>query len=78
MTQEILDCIKQKAIKIAPDYPDIADVNWREQLYAIDSAYEGTCLANEDCHSLIDVLRIKLGMTREELVDFWIKLRDGL
>lgn len=68
--------IKEKAVKIAPDYPNVANCDPWEHLWAIDSSYEGTSLANDDCHELIDILRQKLGMTKEEVVDLWVKHRN--
>lgn len=70
------EAIKEKAVKIAPDYPNVANCEPWEHLWAIDSSYEGTSLANDDCHELIDILRQKLGMTKEEVVDLWIEHRD--
>ena len=67
----ILAAIKEKAIKIAADYPNITDCDWREQLWAISSSYEGTCMANDDCHKFIELLRQKLNMSKEELIELW-------
>lgn len=69
--------IKEIALKVAPDYPNIQEVDSFEQLWAIESAYEGCSLANDDCHKLIESLRLKLGWSKEELSDYWKGLIDG-
>lgn len=68
MIKLLLEAIKEKAVKIAPEYPNIANCFWREQLYAIESSYEGTCLANDDLHKLIKKLQLKLGMSNEDII----------
>lgn len=68
--------IKEKAVQIAHDYPEIGRLSPYEHLWAITSSYEGTDAANKDCHLLIDHLREKLGMTKVELTDLWINLRS--
>lgn len=73
---KLREAIKEKAVKIAPDYPNIATCEPWEHLWAIESSYEGTSLANDDCHEFIDMLRQRLGMTKEEAVDLWISHRN--
>lgn len=67
--------IKEIAVEIAPDYPGVADCDPHEQLYAIKAAYQGTCLANDDLHELVQNLRGALGMSAEELVSIAHELR---
>lgn len=73
---KLCQAIKEKAVQIAPDYPEVGKLSPYEHLYAITSSYEGTDLANKDCHLLIDHLRERLGMTKVELTDLWISLRS--
>ena len=68
---KLTERIKEIALDIAPDYPRIADAEPWEHLYAIESAYKGTDLANGDLHKLVDRLREKLGWTALEVVEFW-------
>ncbi len=56
MDNEELKTLKLLAEKIAPDYPNIKTVGPFELLWAIESAYEGTELANKDCHEYIKKL----------------------
>lgn len=67
--------LHDKAKEISPDYPGIeSSYDPYDQLWAITSSYEGTAAANDECHKLIDVMREKLGWTKEELVDKWKEL----
>ena len=75
--KSLVRSIKEKAIKIAYDYPNIENCEPWEQLYAISSTYEGTNLANDECHKLIDFLRQKLNISKEELCDIWTNIRKN-
>lgn len=66
--------LREVAEKIAPDYPGISECSAWEQLYAIETSYEGSRLAIEDLHVSIEKLGEKLGMTKEELADFLIQV----
>jgi len=70
---KLTERIREIATATAPEYPGVADAEPWEQLYAIDSAYKGTDAANRDLHTLIDLLREKLGWTPLEVVEFWEK-----
>lgn len=74
--EKLPTCQYWKAIKICPHYLLIQTCDWREDLWAIESSYEGTCLANDDLHKLVDHLRIKLGMSKEALVELSQELRN--
>jgi len=63
--------IKEIAMEIAPDYPDIEKVEPWEQLCAIKSSYDGTDMANKDLHQLIGLLRQELDWSPEQLLAFW-------
>jgi len=65
----IHEIIAEMAKEIAPDYPNIDKAPSWEQLYAIEGSYKGTNQANEDLHNLIEILRNKLGMTKEEILE---------
>ena len=69
--ESILKSIKEKAITIAPDYPNIAESEPWEQLWAIQTSCEGTSAANDDCHKVIAALQRRLGMSREDLLTLW-------
>ena len=62
--------ITELAKKIAPDYPNIETVDTWEQLYAIDCAYRGTNMANNDLHLLINELRLLIGISKEDVLKF--------
>ncbi len=66
----IKDRIKELAKQTAPDYPNIETVDTWEQLYAIDCAYRGTNMANQDLHLLIEELRLLIGISKEDVLSF--------
>ena len=69
--------LKENAIKIAPDYPGVETCDIWDDKWAIVSAYEGTDKACDDLHKMIDFMRIKLGWTKEQVVEYWEKeIRD--
>jgi Zn finger protein HypA/HybF involved in hydrogenase expression len=55
--------------ELCADYPNIATVEPWEQLYALEQSYRGTNAANADLHAVIEKLRIRCGMTKEEVAD---------
>lgn len=68
--QEFLQQLREESRKIAPDYPNISqDLSPYEHLWAITSSYEGTKLANEDCHRYIRFLLEQLGWTPLEGIE---------
>jgi hypothetical protein len=69
--ESVLKSLKEKATDIAPDYPNIAECEPYEQLYAIQASCEGTSTANDARHKVIDVLRQRLGMSKDELLALW-------
>lgn len=71
---QVYSRINEMAIKIAPDYPNIASCSQWEQLYAIETSYEGSQLAIADLHASIAKLGEKFGMTKEELTDFLVNV----
>lgn len=71
----VMDSIKEKAFLIAPDYPNIETCKPWEQLYAIASSYKGTSLANDDLHKLLEVMRLRLEMTKEEMIELSKEVR---
>jgi len=71
---QVYSRINEMAIKIAPDYPNITSCSQWEQLYAIETSYEGSQLAIGDLHASIEKLGEKCGMTKEELADFLMQI----
>jgi len=55
--------------ELCPDYPNIATVEPWEQLYALEQSYRGVSAACDDLHTVIEKLRIRCGMTKEEVAD---------
>lgn len=66
--------IRNLAIDIAPDYPEIKEVDFMEHVYAIRTTYEGTSLALADAHKVIDHLRIELDMSEQDVYDLWLSI----
>lgn len=66
--------IKEIAIKISPDYPDIANCDDFECLWAIEGSYEGCSKANDDMHVLTKVMAARCGMTILEMVELSQKI----
>lgn len=67
--------IRKKAVKIADDYPDIKTCPIWECLYAIESSYDGTSLANDDCHKFLRYFKDKLGLTDVEYMELWDSIK---
>lgn len=55
--------------ELCADYPNIATAEPWEQLYALEQSFRGTSAANVDLHAVIEKLRIRCGMTKEEVAD---------
>lgn len=70
--------IQTMAEKISPDYPNISKCNSWEQLYAIESTYDGTEEANKSCHDFITYLLKKLKISDDEGYKHWEKLDNYL
>lgn len=49
--------LRKLTLQIAYDYPNINNCGLLECLYAIESFYEGICLANKDLHKEIDSMK---------------------
>jgi len=67
--------LKEAAIEIAPDYPNIETADQIEQLWAIKSTFEGVKAANDDLHKLIDVLRGRLNLSEEDVCEVWDEMK---
>jgi len=65
--------IQEIAMEYCKDYPDIENCGFHEKLYAIRATLQGTILANKDCHSVIEKLRIETGKTKEQIADMFPK-----
>lgn len=72
------DCLKRRSKELCPDYPWSKEPDPFECLSAITSALEGTEMANKECHIMIKVLREKIGMTAEQVVDLWMLIRKNI
>ena len=59
--------IREIAMKIAPDFPDIEKCDVFQQLWAIEQSYEGSELALRDWEDLTKELAKRLGLTHQEL-----------
>lgn len=65
--------IKEIALENNSDYPNVADVTPLEQLWSIESALKGTLAANGDLHAMLEILRLRCGLTKEQVVEIWDK-----
>ena len=70
--------IKQVAVALCPDYPNINTVDEIEQFFAIEQVCRGTEDANKDLHKLIDLMRCELGWTKLQTVEFWEKNKEKI
>jgi len=62
--------------ELCPDYPNIATVEPWEQLYALEQSYRGVSSACDDLHAVIEKLRVRCGMSKEEVADLgWPNVR---
>lgn len=74
--EEMVDAVNELAVKVTADYPDIEYQNFWTQLTAIDQSFEGLELANKDMHKLCGHLQAQLGLTNEEVLSQWEKIKD--
>lgn len=76
MDEQFLSLLRERSRELCPDYPNIQkDLEPWEHLRALTASLEGTILANEDCHKFINHLRSKLGWTKEQVVEDWLKMK---
>lgn len=68
-SMNIIERLSKMAQEIASDYPCIESCEPWEQLYAIQSTYEGTVKANEDLHRIIYELCQRFGISPKELIE---------
>lgn len=77
--EEFFKLLHEKAIEIAPDYPNIkSDLGPFELLWAITSSCEGCRLANEDLHDFIEFLRLRLGWTLQDTIKNFKEFQEDL
>ena len=55
--------------ELCADYPNIATVEPWEQLYALEQSYRVVSSACDDLHAVIEKLRLRCGMSKEEVAD---------
>ena len=55
--------------ELCADYPNIESAEPWERLYALEQSYRGIDAATDDLHAVIEKLRIRCGMTKEEVAD---------
>lgn len=65
--EELANRIKEIALDVAPDYPNVADVAAREHLWAIHEGYKGTKAACGDLHEQIAALQQQLADSQTRL-----------
>lgn len=68
--------ITEIALDVAPEYPNIEDVDSIEQLYAIKSTIDGLELALKDCHTLIEEISERENLSKTEILQIWEELKD--
>jgi len=59
------------AIRIAPEYPNVENLNTHEHLHAIQTAYKGLETANKDLHKLIKKIQTKYNISIQEIWEMW-------
>jgi hypothetical protein len=69
--------IREIAIKLQPDYPNINNANPMEQLYAIESGYEGIEKACHDWAKFGKYLWDGIGMTNDQVSSLWYRVVYG-
>jgi len=62
--------IKEIALNVAPDYPDIEKCDSIEQCWAIEQTFQGILAANQDCHDEIRNLK--------EQIRCFIAMKEGV
>lgn len=55
--------------ELCSDYPGIEKAEPWERLYALEQSYRGVSLACEDLHKIIDRLRIRCGISVDEMIE---------
>lgn len=55
--------------ELCADYPNIENAEPWERLYALEQSWRGIDAANTDLHAIIEKLRTRCGMTKEEVAD---------
>lgn len=55
--------------ELCADYPNVDTVEPWEQLYALEQSYRGVSAACDDLRSVIEKLRIRCRLTKEEVAD---------
>jgi hypothetical protein len=70
--------LERCAKRLCPDYPWSDKDDAFDYLWALTSSIEGTNAANKDCHGFIEVLRKRLGMSKDELFELWVKEKDSI
>jgi len=66
-SHDLLDRLTEVTKELCADYPNITIVQPWEQLYALEQSYRGLSAACDDLHTLIEKLRIRCGMTKDEV-----------
>ena len=66
--ERVAEKVGEVAVKVAEDYPGVAEAEPMEQLYAIEASYEGCDAANKGLHKIIEVLRLRLELSVEDVV----------
>ena len=69
--QPILKYLKKISEKFCSNYPNIKKCSPSERLYAIESTLDGITQANDECHQMIQILRKKLNLSQEDILEIW-------
>jgi hypothetical protein len=70
LSSSVLLCrLSEITQELCADYPNIATVEPWEQLYALEQSHRGVSAACDDLHKVIETLRVRCGLTKEEVVD---------
>ena len=72
--ESIYKQLKELAIKVASDFPDIETCNWPMHIWAIEQAHLGTKDANEELHAVVNILRERLGLSPDDITEVWMKM----
>jgi hypothetical protein len=62
--ESLVQRLKEDAIRLCPDYPDVATVGPFEHVWALSTALEGTRLACDDWHEFCK----SIGVTNEQIM----------